>query len=85
MLSWSFKKLTGNVISATICYALVYHIIMKKKINRSNTFHSKTETGPIRRAERCGFRPRLDTAIYTKCIATYKTFSTFCIQFVIML
>ena len=28
---------------------------------------SKTETGPIRRAEQSGFRPRLDTAIWPMC------------------
>ena len=48
------------------------------RFNRSNTFYSKTETGPIRRAERCGFRPRLDTAIFgyilcTSCIQVVHT------------
>ena len=32
-------------------------------IDSIDPIDSKTETGPIRRAEQSGFRPRLDTAI----------------------
>ena len=33
-------------------------------IDPIDSIDSKTETGPIRRAEQSGFRPRLDTALY---------------------